>query len=94
MKTTFATAALSACLALGTASAFAAGTMGNDKMGMGQPPASGQAMHKDKMSKDKMGMDKQGMGQAPMAKEGKSAMDPMGKKGMEKGAMGKDGMKK
>lgn len=89
MKTTFATAALSACLALGAASAFAAGTMGNDKMGMEQPPASGQAMHKDKMGMDKKGMDKKGMNQAPMAKEGKSAMDPMGKK-----AMGKDGMKK
>lgn len=87
MKTTFATATLSACLALGAFPAFAAGTMGQDATGMDKTPMSGQAMHKDGM----------GASQAPMAKEDKahgSAMDHMGKKGMEKDAMGKDGMKK
>jgi|GEM_PF-2359762 len=89
MKTTFATAALSACLALGAAPAFAAGTMGHEtRTDMDRTPTAGQAMHKDKM-----GMEKQDMRQDPMAKDGKSAMGHMDKKGMEKGAMGKAGMK-
>src|SRR5690606_42149110 len=71
IKTTFAIATLSACLALGAFPAFAAATTGQDATGMDKTPMSGQAMHKDGM----------GASQAPMAKEDKahgSAMDHMG----------------
>lgn len=98
MKTPFATAALSACLALGAFPAFAAGPMGQqDHMGMDKTPMAGQAMHKGQMGMDKMGMDKTSTSPAPMAKEGmthQAAMDPMGKTPMDKGSMDKGSMQK
>ncbi|MGB7482271.1 MAG: hypothetical protein WA909_01245 [Castellaniella sp.] len=93
MKTPFATAALSACLALGAFPAFAAGPMGQqDHMGMDKTPMAGQAMHKGQM-----GMDKTSTSPASMAKGGEThqaAMDPMGKTPMDKGSMDKGSMQK
>lgn len=93
MKTTFATATLSAYLALGAFPAFAAGPMGQqDHMVMDKTPMAGQATHKGQM-----GMDKTSTSPASMAKEGmthQAAMDHMGKTPMDKGSMDKGSMQK
>ena len=93
MKAVAATA-VSMCLTLGAAAAFAADPMKKD--GMGKDPMPASTMSKDAMKKDAMAgdpMKKDGMAGDPMKKDG-MAGDPMKKDAMAKDSMSKDGMKK